>query len=66
MRWKYPKCGDRRTRTFFALLPWYWRGVAYWLEWITVTEVYLVYWGYYLGWQVETLRPANDGEEKKG
>ena len=40
MRWKYPVDGDMRVRTKFTWYPWHWAGTVYWLEWVTVSEVY--------------------------
>lgn len=45
MRWdvpENPRLYATRTREFFAWLPYKSHGTAYWLEFITVTEYYIV------------------------
>lgn len=61
MRWPYPRDCDRRTYTYFALCPRSFGGVTYWLERLTVTEVYFGYAGM---WVTENLQPPEDKQDE--
>ena len=40
MRWRTTRSGDTRTRTFFAFFPYEHNHQVYWLEFVTIREVY--------------------------
>jgi len=60
MRWTYPRDEDRRTYSTFCLFPRSFGGLTYWLEWVTVTEVYF---GYPCMWVTEKLSPGKQAQQ---
>lgn len=45
MRWRYPRSGETRVRTYFAWLPVSDSSTSYWLERVTVLEKFC-WWGF--------------------